>query len=168
MRFSQRSCLLAAFALMLSFGSPAAAHSFKLGSITIDHPAAPASLPGQASAVVHLTIENMGTKADRLIKLASPIAENVMIHHMTTSGSIMKMREIDSLSIQPSAKIAMTRGNAYHVMMTGIKHPLVSGDRVPLVLTFEHAGALEVVINVERSAAEKASGAESNSGAHQH
>ena len=145
-------------AATLIFGSQTLgfAHSFKLGAIQIGHPAAPASLPGQTSAVVYLTIDNQGRVADRLIKLDSPIAQNVMVHQMAMNGSVMTMREMDDLPLKPMTKLVLTAGSSYHVMMTGLKQPLVAQDKIPLTLTFERAGTVEVIVNVERNAAQKA------------
>ena len=49
-----------------------------------------------------------------------------------------------------------------HLMFVGLKAPLKAGDKFPLTLTFEKAGTVEVVVNVE--AAAPAAGAASGHG----
>ncbi|MES2831905.1 MAG: copper chaperone PCu(A)C [Pseudomonadota bacterium] len=157
MQFSVLFRLLKTIGLACVLGASASglAHEFKLGPIHVGHPAAPASLPGQTSAVVYLTIENQGTSVDRLVALTSPAAQSVMVHRMTMNGPVMAMREVEDLPLEPQKKMTLTAGSSYHIMMTGLRKPLVLQDKVPLVLTFERAGKLEVTVNIERSAADK-------------
>ena len=136
---------------------PAQAHDARIGSILIIQPAAPATLPGQRSGVIDLSIENEGTSADRLLSLTSP-AGKVAIHSMTMDGTIMKMREVDSLPLPPAAKIVMKAGGSYHLMLTGLKKPLAAGVEIPLKLTFERAGTVAVSVHVGQNAAQKSMG----------
>lgn len=132
----------------IAFACAAAAHDARIGALHILHPAAPASLPGQNSGVVYLSIDNDGTTADALRSLSSPAAAHIAIHTMKMDGNIMKMREIDSLPLAPGAKISMKAGSGYHLMLTGLKQPLKAGDKIPLTLNFEKAGKLEVSVHV--------------------
>lgn len=132
----------------IAFTCAASAHDARIGALHILHPAAPASLPGQTSGVVYLSIDNDGTTADALRSLSSPAAANIAIHTMKTDDNIMRMREIDSLPLPPGAKISMKAGSGYHLMLTGLKQPLKAGDKIPLTLNFEKAGKLEVSVHV--------------------
>ena len=133
---------------------PAAAHDAHAGSIHVMHPVAPATLPGQRSGAIYLSIENQGKTADRLLSLSSP-AGSVAIHRMTMEGAVMKMREIDSLPLPPAAKVVMQAHGSHHLMVTGLKQPLAVGDKIPLRMTFERAGTVEVAVHVEANAAQK-------------
>ncbi len=59
---------------------------------------------------------------------------------MTMVGTLMKMRPVSALDIPPGSTVALGTGG-YHVMLTGLRQPLAVGDKVPLTLTFEKAGA---------------------------
>ncbi|MBC7513934.1 MAG: copper chaperone PCu(A)C [Herminiimonas sp.] len=133
---------------------PAQAHDARIGSIHVIHPAAPATLPGQRSGAIYLSIENEGKTADRLLSLRSP-AGSVAIHKMTMDDNIMKMREVDSLPLPPAAKVVMKADGSHHLMLTGLKQPLAAGDEIPLTLTFERAGTIEVSVHVGQNAAQK-------------
>ena len=50
---------------------PAAAHEFKAGDLTIDHPYARASAGPARNGAAYLTIRNDGTPADRLVRGAA-------------------------------------------------------------------------------------------------
>jgi copper(I)-binding protein len=139
---------LAAFALTIFFAGGATAHDYILQELRIDHPFARATPPGAQSGGIYLTIENRGTSKDRLVRVASPAAASVELHSMTMDGSVMRMRAIAGLDIAPGATV--TLGSAgYHVMLVGLVRPLVVGDRIPVTLTFENAGAVDVTAFVE-------------------
>lgn len=132
----------------------AAAHDARLGSLHVLHPTSRATLPGQKTGVVYMTIENEGSTADRLLSMTTPAASGVAIHTMSMQGTIMKMRELDNLPLAPAAKVPMTADSGYHIMLTGLKQPLKSGDKIPLTLLFEKAGKLDVSIHVGPSQAQ--------------
>ncbi|MBC7416270.1 MAG: copper chaperone PCu(A)C [Herminiimonas sp.] len=126
----------------------ATAHDARLGSLHVMHPMARATLPGQQSGVVYLTVENEGSSADRLMSVSTPAASGAAIHTMSMQGTTMKMRELDSLPLAPSTKVQMTADSSYHIMLTGLKQPLKAGEQFPMTMTFEQAGKLEVSIHV--------------------
>lgn len=144
------------FLAAMAASIPTLAHDARIGAIHVMHPAAPASLPGQSTGVAYLSLENEGTAPDRLLSLTSPAAGSVAIHSMQLDGGIMKMRELDTLALPPAAKVSMKAGSGYHVMLMGLKQPMKTGDKIPLFMTFERAGKLEVSIHVGPSAADKA------------
>jgi len=144
------------FATMLLAGAAASAHESTLGDISIKHPTARATVPGQPSGAAYLTIENHGKSADKLISAESPAAKSVQIHTMSMDGNVMKMREVASLPLPPSSTVSMKPGDGYHIMLIGLKQALKPGDQVPLALTFEKAGKISVMAKVEEKGAASA------------
>jgi copper(I)-binding protein len=138
---------------LLTLSASACAHDYTQGTLQIKHPYARATVPGQAAGAAYVTIANGGPTADKLIALSSPAAKRVEMHTMSMDGSMMKMREVDAIAIQPAATIVMQPGDGYHVMLTGLKNPLKIGDKFPLTLTFEKAGQVTVSVWVEAIAA---------------
>ncbi|WP_034297960.1 copper chaperone PCu(A)C [Herbaspirillum sp. RV1423] len=134
------------------------AHDYKAGELQVGHPWARPTVPGQPSGGAYLSIENKGKTGDKLVSVASPVAKSAEIHTMSMEGNVMKMREVGSIDIKPSEKIAMQPGNGYHIMLIGLVQPLKVGDKVPLTLTFEKAGKLEVSVYVEDKSAGKGDG----------
>jgi copper(I)-binding protein len=125
----------------------AVAQDYQLKSLRIDHPFARATPPGADSGGVYLTIQNQGATADKLVGAHSPAAGTVQIHTMSMDGGVMRMREIPVLDLQPGATVALKPGG-YHLMMLALKHPLAAGDKLPVTLTFEHAGSIAVIVPV--------------------
>ena len=124
-------------------------------TLSVTHPYARSTMPGQASGAAYLTIENKGKQADKLIAITSPAAKSVEIHTMTMDGNVMKMREAGNVELKPHDKITMNPGDGYHIMLIGLKQPLKPGDKFPLTLNFEKSGKLEVSVTVEDAAAKK-------------
>ena len=131
------------------------AHGFKVGQLDIEHPYAIASVQGQAvGGVFFKHIANKGDKADRLLSasVATSVAASTEIHVMSTENDVMRMRQIKAIELPAKTTVPMTRGlkkNGYHVMLMGLKIQLKVGDTVPLKLTFQHAGTIEVLVNIE-------------------
>jgi copper(I)-binding protein len=126
-----------------------AASAFAAGpTIEVSRAVARASAPGQPSAAVYLTIRNSGPGADKLLRIATPIAAAAELHTMSMTGNVMKMREVPEIAIAANTTLTMASGDGYHVMLTGLKQPLVAGQPVPLRLTFEKAGTVDAQVDV--------------------
>lgn len=130
-------------------------HGYLLGDLQIGHPWTRATVPGQSSGGVYLSIENKGQTSDRLVSAFSPIARLTEIHIMSLEDNVMKMREIGSIEIKAAEKISMQPGRGHHIMLIGLSQSLKAGDRIPLTLTFEKAGKLEVVACVKGRSVDK-------------
>jgi len=139
-----------AFALILALASAghAAAHSFVTGSLQIEHPSARPTPPGARTGAVYFVVYNNGSAGDRLVGARSPAAAAVELHTMSMDGTLMKMRAVTALDVPPKGKLTLGSGEA-HIMLIDLKQPLREGDKVPLVLTFEKAGAVDLVADVE-------------------
>ena len=128
--------------------SSALPHDYALGNLHIAHPYARPTPPGARTGGAYFTIRNNGKQADRLLRVASPAAQTVELHSMTIEGNLMKMRAIPALEIPAGATVTLGSGG-YHVMLVNLAHPLTVGSSVPLTLTFERAGSIDVSAPVE-------------------
>lgn len=140
-------CVAAAAATVLVSGSAAAQES-ALKDLRVAHPYARATPPGARAGGAFLTIENRGAQGDRLIGAASPAAGAVELHTMSMDGNVMRMRAVSAIEIPPGGTVALKPGG-FHVMLLDLKRPLAAGDRFPLKLTFERAGSVDVIVEVE-------------------
>lgn len=130
------------------------AHSFKVGSIDIDHPNARPTNPGQQVGAGYLKLTNQGA-ADRLISATSPGSASVELHSMSMEGDVMKMRQVEAIDL-PAGQTVELKPGGYHLMLMGLKAPLKAGDKLPLKLKFEKAGEVVVTVNVESPKADAA------------
>ena len=134
--------IAAALALSL-VAAPALADGIKAGNLTIEKPWARATPKGADVGAAYVEIRNASGGADKLTGGAADFA-NVEIHETSVQGNVMKMQELkDGLAIPAHGDVKLAPGG-YHLMLTGLKHPLVKGETAKLTLTFEHAGAVAV------------------------
>lgn len=125
------------------------AHEFKAGDLLIGHPWSRATPGGATIGGGYLTITNNGSAPDKLVSATISVADHVEIHEMATANNVMIMRKLEGgVTVPPGKTVAFAPGS-YHLMLVGLKAPLKEGDRVKATLTFEKAGTVEVMFNVE-------------------
>jgi len=62
-------------------------------------------------------------------------------------GNVMKMRRVDAVEVPAGQTVAFAPGGL-HVMLIGLKEPLITGKTFPLTLNFEQAGAVTLEVAV--------------------
>ena len=143
----RRSIALAMLAAALASGT-ALADEYRAKTLRISNAFARATPPGAKVAGAFMSIENQGTETDRLVSASSPVAGLVEIHEMAMDGGLMKMRAVKGIDLKPGATVELRPGG-YHVMLEDLKQPLKQGEQVPVLLTFEKAGTVEIKVKVE-------------------
>jgi len=112
-----------------------------------------ATLPNAPVGGGYVTITNTGSEADRLVAASAAVAGDVQIHEMKMEGDVMKMGELpDGIAIAPGETVTLAPGGL-HLMLMQLKEPLVEGTTVPVTLTFEKAGSVDIELSVEGIAA---------------
>jgi copper(I)-binding protein len=134
--------------------------SAQQAGVHVESPWSRAALQGHTGAI-YLTVTNTGP-ADQLTGIASPVAERAEVHESFQDHGVMKMRPVASLPVAPGQPIRLTPGG-YHIMLMDLKKPLNPGDHVPVTLTFEKAGPVQVEAIVAKAGA---SGPPDHAGTH--
>lgn len=123
-----------------------------------------ATAPGQDAGMVDMSITS---KQDgTLVGLSSTACKSVELHSMTHEDGMMKMREVKELAL-PAGKTVNLGENGYHLMLIGLKAPLVAGGKVPLTLTVRFANKRLVKVGVNAEVRPLAASA-MQSGGHMH
>ncbi len=128
--------LLLLTAILTSTVGPAADSNLLVAGAWIRQPP-----PGSDVAAVYLSLQNVGTRAVKLIGVECPLASMAMMHETLESGGQSQMRALPSVSLAPGASTAFGPGGK-HIMLHGLAHPLQIGERVPIVLLF--AGGIKL------------------------
>jgi copper(I)-binding protein len=144
-----RAALLSAAVLALA--SPAGAHEYRVGNLTIGHPWTRAIGSSAPTAAGYLSLANKGTETDRLVSAETPMASRVEMHEMSMTDGIMRMRPLQGGIPVPPGGTVWLRPGGLHLMLVGPEGAFVQGNRVPLTLHFERAG--EVTVELEVAAA---------------
>ncbi len=135
----------AGLALLLCL-APVAVHAE--GTIMVENAWSRAALSGR-TGVVYFSVMSMGG-ADRLLRVATPVADHAELHQSMESGGMSQMRPVDAVPIAAGATVSFAPGGL-HVMLIGLKHALKEGDSFPLTLTFEKAGTVETNVKVGKA-----------------
>jgi copper(I)-binding protein len=139
--------MLALF-LLVAVAAPARAEDVKAGDLVISQGWTRATPNGAKIGSGYFTIENKGAAPDRLIAVSADIAGKVEVHQMAMNNGVMTMRPVgDGLTIDPGKTVKLGPGG-YHLMMFDLKSPLKQGDTLPITLTFEKAGKVNVSLAV--------------------
>jgi periplasmic copper chaperone A len=146
--------VLAAFAIMLAAGT-ASAQEYQAGEIAVRNPFATPTPPGARIGAAYFgALENRGTQPDRLLRASSAASARVELHSGEIGADgVMRMRELDAISLPPGAAVELRPGQGNHLMLMNLKEPLVPGQSFPMTLEFERAGTLEVKVVVQASRA---------------
>ena len=115
-----------------------------LAEVRVDKAWVRASTATNSAAYMHIT----STQAVNLISASSPVAKAVEIHQMSMSQGVMKMRQIDTLTVSPKQPSELAPGGL-HLMLLSLKKPLNIGDKVSLLLGFEDAQQRRFIVKVQ-------------------
>lgn len=148
---------LIAVATLPAFNLPAFAADVTAGNLTLSGAWTRATPPRARAGGGFLTIANSG-EADRLVSVSSPVSTRTEIHEMAVQDGVMKMREMADGVEVPAGGTLELRPGGYHVMFLELTGPLKEGESVPVTLTFEKAGTVEMSLSVEKMGAKGMSG----------
>ena len=109
---------------------------------------------GMKNGAVLLTIENTGNDEDKLVSAQTPVTGDVQIHEMAETNGVMKMRQVDGVTVQAHHKKALSP-DGYHIMLMNLNAPLKAGETHPIVLKFEKAGDVKTDFEVQPRLAKK-------------
>jgi hypothetical protein len=121
---------------------------FMAGEIMIDLPWGPATPRGASTAAAYMTVMNHGMEPDTLLGATSPVGQ-IEIHQMSNANGVMSMRQVTGgLPLAPGAIIFFDPKSDYHLMVSGLKAPLMPGTRMPATLNFQKAGPVQVEFSI--------------------
>ncbi len=119
------------------------------GELTVTNAWSRTTPPGVTVGVVYFTLKNDTGKSDRLLKISSPVAAKVQVHRTEIQDGMARMREVAVLHVDANQTVEFAP-NGMHVMLMGLKKPLVEGQKFELELLFEVAGPRKIQVVVRR------------------
>jgi periplasmic copper chaperone A len=104
--------------------------------------------PGGGNGAAYFTIINPTESADRLVSAQTTVASVTELHETTEDNGVMRMiPQPDGFEVPARATVELKPGGK-HVMFLELAAPLAVGDEIPLTLTFEQAGTMEITVPV--------------------
>ncbi len=125
------------------------ADDYKLGDLVIDHPIANETIKSAMSGAGYFSVTNNGDTDDRLLAIKADFPR-VMMHDTTVTDGVATMMHLSDGIIVPAGGSVMFAPGGKHVMFMGLKgDPFEIGEEIPATLTFETAGDVDILFNVE-------------------
>lgn len=140
-----------AIALVASAIPAKDAHEVRAGSIVVSDAWTRPTAAGMPMGVAYFVVRNAGALPDAIVAARTPAAARVEFHQTTLSGGMARMRPMQEIAVPARGSVAVSPGGV-HLMLVDLVAPLEIGARVPLVLTFRTAGAVEILLTVEARA----------------
>lgn len=95
-----------------------------------------------------LVVSNASATPDRLLRVETAIAKDVVIHQMRNDNGVLRMRAVkDGLPIPAHGKLELKPGGA-HLMLMGVQRHLRAGEQFDATLVFERAGEVQARFDV--------------------
>lgn len=145
----QRVLALLLAACLLGAAPAVFAHHYKVGTLTIHHPWSRATPKGAVTGVGYMKIVNDGSEPDRLVSIASDMAEKTEVHEMSMDNGVMTMRPLEGGLVIPPKSTVELKSGSLHVMFKGLKGQIIEPIPFEATLTFEKAGPVKVEFMVE-------------------
>ena len=100
------------------------------------------------TSAIYAVIHNSGD-ADHLVSASVPaeIAGQVETHTTEMDGDTMKMVHVDGYEVPANGELVLEPGKN-HIMLMMIPNQLVAGEMFTATLHFEHAGDIEVMVEI--------------------
>ena len=124
-------------------------------NVTVEGAFARATVGKGRIGAAYLVIHNAAGTKDRLVAASAEIAKRAELHTHLHENGVMKMRPIEGVDV-PAHGMAALKPGGDHVMLMGLSEPPKEGSQFPLVLTFEKAGEISVMVTVGGVGASKA------------
>lgn len=128
----------------LALAAPALAQE-----IHVLDPYARSASPMARTGAAFMLIENIGDADDRLIAASSPAARKAELHTHREKDGVMKMIHVEDGFAIPAGQTVFLQRGGNHVMLMGLIEPFEQGNTIPLTLTFEHSGEIEIEVPVD-------------------
>jgi copper(I)-binding protein len=138
--------LLASAFLVMPLPAFSMDNEYAAGDLTLKGPWARVTLQNLPAAAF-VTIHNSGN-ADKIVGVSSPAAERVEMHTHLNENGVMKMRQINGIDV-PANSVTELKTGSFHLMIFKLKTLFKPGDMIPLTITFEKAGTVDVRATVK-------------------
>jgi periplasmic copper chaperone A len=141
--------------------------SKRLGDLSLSHFVARSAAAPNGDVAGYFKVTNDGAM-DRLVGAFCTCAARIEIHQIVRDDSEhgkgdlsvatltgMPVNSFSALVIPGHSSVELRPGSDLHLMLIGMKAPLVNGQRIDVTLLFEHAGTVTVpFVAVEDTRAE--------------
>jgi copper(I)-binding protein len=121
-------------------------------AVKVEEVWARASLTGATTGAAYLTIDNKTDEDDTLISVSSEISASAKVQEVIEDNGYVEVHDVESVSI-PAGKNKVLKPHGLFIELSGLKKPLVEGEKFSITLTFTKQGAVEKKAHIEQATA---------------
>lgn len=122
--------------------------------VSVMHPHIRAVPHGHPNSAAFMVLKNSSSENRALVKASSKISKAVELHTHVKEGGMMRMRQVEKISIKANSKTILKPGGL-HVMFIGLKQSLKVGDKIDLELEFDDGSSIKLKAPVKMVAGMK-------------
>jgi copper(I)-binding protein len=104
---------------------------------------------GRAVTGMFLTVQNSGATARTIVSGKANVGDTLELHEMKRDGGMMQMSPVKSIAVPANGQVELRPGGL-HLMLFGLKKPLVPGDTVRVELTLDDGTRVPVLATVRK------------------
>lgn len=123
--------------------------SYANANIQADHAYARATAPTATTSAVFVSLSNNGEQAVSLLSASTPRAGKVELHDMIMEGDVMKMRQIEKITIPAHGQTILQPGSL-HVMLFDLDSALKEGEQLEVTLNFSNQQSLVISAPIKK------------------
>lgn len=112
-------------------------------SIEVKDAYARAVPPKLKNSAAFLEMNNNSKEEVFLLKATSAVAQKVELHEHVMNNGMMKMQEVEKIAI-PAQASTMLKPGGYHIMLIGLKKPLLVGESISLELHYSNGDIVKL------------------------
>ncbi|MCC7054332.1 MAG: copper chaperone PCu(A)C [Gemmatimonadaceae bacterium] len=102
---------------------------------------------GRKVTAIFLTAQNTSGTARSIVSGSTDVSDTLELHEMKRENGMMRMSPVSSIVVPANGK-AELRPGGLHLMLFGLKRPLVAGDSVHVTLTLDSGARVSFVAPV--------------------
>ncbi len=106
-----------------------------------------ATVPVQKNGAVFGTFENPGSTDIGIVKAESDVAERIELHTHLQEDGVMMMRQVESFNV-PAGGTLNLEPMGDHIMLFGLKAPLVEGETFSVQLFDTNGVSVQVPVSI--------------------
>lgn len=116
--------------------------------VSARHAYAYATSPVQKNGAVFVELHNDGETPVKITAAQADVAARVELHTHIMNGDVMMMRQVESYDI-PAGQTVILKPMSHHIMLMGLKAPLVAGESFPMTISDEHGAQARFDVEVK-------------------
>lgn len=104
---------------------------------------------GRAVTAVFLTLQNAGSTERSILSGKADVGDTLELHEMKRENGMMRMSPVRAIAVPAGGQVELRPGGL-HLMLFGLKQPLVVGDTVRVTLTMDDGTRVQVAAPVRK------------------